>query len=104
MKTKEELEEEEELENARLLSIQENNKIVQKENANKEKETANEILESQDFFNDLLSQVDFGSNEPKKEEDNKKEEDIKKKEENEKKKEDNKRDKKKEDDKMNIDK
>ena len=104
MKTKEELEEEEELENARLLSIQENNKIVQKENANKEKEAANEILESQDFLNDLLNQVDSGSNEPKKEEDNKKEEDKKKKEENEKKKEDNKKDKKKEDDKMDIDK
>ena len=98
IKTKEELEEEEELENARLLSIQENNKILQKEIENKEKEAANEILESQDFLNDLLNQVDSGNSGAKKEEDNKKEEDKKKKEEDKKDK------KKKGDDKMDIDK
>ena len=48
-KTLQEIEEEQELENARLLSIQENNKIIQKENEDKEKKAANEILESQDF-------------------------------------------------------
>jgi 26S proteasome regulatory subunit N10 len=92
-------EEDQELENARLLSIQENNKIIQKENEAKEKKAANEILESQDFLNDLLNQVDAGSNAGKKEEDKKKEE-----EEDKKKKEDKKESKKKDDDKMEIDK
>ena len=94
----EEIEEEEELENARLLSIQENNKIVQKENENKAKKAANEILESKDFLDDLLNQVD-GGNEDKKEEDNKKEEDKKKEEETKKE-----EDKKKGEDKMDVDK
>ena len=73
-KSLEEIEEEEELENARLLSIQENNKIVQKENEAKEKKAANEILESKDFLNDLLNQVDEGNNNNK-DKDKKKEED-----------------------------
>ena len=91
----EEMEEDEELENARLLSIQENNKIIRKENELKEKKAANEILESKDFLNDLLNQVDQN-----------KEEDNKKKEEDNKKKEDNKKDddKKKGNDKMDIEK
>jgi 26S proteasome regulatory subunit N10 len=90
-------EEENELENARLLSIQENNKIIQKENEDKEKKAANEILESKDFLDDLLNQVD--------EEDvDKKEEDKKKDEKKEDKKEDNKEDKKDEKDKKNDDK
>ena len=77
----EEMEEDEELENARLLSIQENNKIVQKENENKAKKAANEILESQDFLNDLLNQVDGGGEvEAPKDDDKKKEDDDKKKE------------------------
>ena len=93
----EEMEEDEELENARLLSIQENNKIVQKENENKEKKAANEILESQDFLNDLLNQVDGGGDaEVPKDDDKKKEEDKKKKEETKK--------EKKGDDKMDIEK
>ena len=93
----EEMEEDEELENARLLSIQENNKIVQKENENKEKKAANEILESQDFLNDLLNQVDGGGDaEVHKDDDKKKEEDKKKKEETKK--------EKKGDDKMDIEK
>ena len=91
-------EEDQELENARLLSIQENNKIIQKENEAKEKKAANEILESQDFLNDLLNQVDAGNNAGKKEEDKKKEEEDKKK------KEEKKESKKKGDDKMEIDK
>ena len=97
IKTLEEIEEEQELENARLLSIQENNKIIQKENELKEKKAANEILESKDFLNDLLNQVDDDKN---------KEEDNKKKEEDNKKKEDNKKDddKKKGNDKMDIEK
>ena len=66
------IEEDEELENAQLLSIEDNNKIVQKENQEKEKKAANQILESQDFLNDLLNQV----NEQKKGDD-KKEEDTK---------------------------
>ena len=102
-KTLEEIEEEQELENARLLSIQENNKVVQKENEAKEKKAANEILESQAFLNDLLNQVDQGDSSDKKEEDKK---DDKKKGENKKddKKEDKKDDKTKGDDKMDIEK
>ena len=56
-KTNMELEEEQELEKARLLSIQENNKLIQKENEEKEKKTANEILEDKDFLSDLLKEV-----------------------------------------------
>ena len=86
--------EDQELEKARLLSIQENNKIIQKENEDKEKKAANEILESKDFLDDLLNQVDG--------EEGKKEEDKKKKDE---KKEDKKDDKnKKGDDKMDVEK
>ena len=51
------IEEDEELENVQLLLIEENNKIVQKENLEKEKEATNQILGSDDFLNDLLSQV-----------------------------------------------
>ena len=90
-------EEENELENARLLSIQENNKIIQKENEDKEKKAANEILESKDFLDDLLNQVDEENN-------GKKEEDKKKDEKKEDKKEDNKEDKKDDKDKKNDDK
>ena len=99
VKTLQEIEEEQELENARLLSIQENNKIIQKENEDKEKKAANEILESQDFLNDLLNQVDENANKGNKEDD-------KKKEEKEKEKEDKKEEKKdkKDDDKMDLEK
>ena len=91
----EEEEEEKELENARLLSIQENNKIIQKENENKEKKAANEILESKDFLDDLLNQVDQENNDGKKEDNKKKDE----------KKEDKKEDKnKKDNDKMDEEK
>ena len=95
-------EEENELENARLLSIQENNKIIQKENEDKEKKAANEILESKDFLDDLLNQVDKDNN-------GKKEEDKKKDEKKEDKKDDKKDDKnddknKKDDDKMDVEK
>ena len=99
------IEEDEELENAKLLSIEENNKIVEKENKEKEKEAANQILESQDFLNDLLSQV----NEPKKGDD-KKEEDKKdnktdgEKKDDKKKEDKDKKDDKKGDDKMDIEK
>ena len=96
LKTQEEIEEEQELENARLLSIQENNKIIQKENELKAKNAANEILESKDFLNDLLSQVDVGN----KDEDKKKEEEKKKED----KKDDNKKDDKKGNDKMDVEK
>ena len=104
-KTLEEIQEEQEMENARLLSIQENNKIIQKENEAKEKKAANEILESQDFLNDLLNQVNAGNSVGKKEED-KKEEDKNKED---KKKEDTKKEEKKDtkktgEDKMEIDK
>ena len=95
-------EEEDELENARLLSIQENNKIIQKENEDKEKKAANEILESKDFLDDLLNQVDEENN-GKKEEDKKK--DDKKDEKKEDKKDDKEDDKnKKNDDKMDVEK
>ena len=98
----EEDEEENELENARLLSIQENNKIIQKENEDKEKKAANEILESKDFLDDLLNQVDEENN-GKKEEDKKK--DDKKDEKKEDKKDDKEDDKnKKNDDKMDVEK
>ena len=60
IKSLEEIEEEQELEKARLLSIQENNKLIKKENEDKEKKTANEILESKEFLNDLLNQVNEG--------------------------------------------
>ena len=106
-KTLEEIEEEQELENARLLSIQENNKVVQKENEAKEKKAANEILESQAFLNDLLNQVDEGDNSAKKEEDKKDDKkDDKTKGENKKddKNEDKKDGKTKGDDKMDIEK
>ena len=99
IKTLEEIEEEQELENARLLSIQENNKIIQKENELKEKKAANEILANQDFLNDLLIQVDENKNT---EEDKKKEEENKKKEDN--KKDDKKDDKKQGNDKLDIEK
>ena len=102
-KTLEEIEEEEELENARLLSIQESNKIIQKENEAKEKKAANEILESNDFLKDLLSQVEGGDNNDKKDE-NKENEENKKKEEEKKKEEDKKKEDKNKDDKMDIDK
>ena len=90
-------EEEDELENARLLSIQENNKIK-----DKEKKAANEILESKDFLDDLLNQVDEENN-------GKKEEDKKKDDKKDEKKEDKKDDKedsknKKNDDKMDVEK
>jgi len=98
LKSIEEVEEDEELENARLLSIQENNKIIQKENEDKEKKAANEILESKDFLNDLLNQVDEENNDGKKE-------DKKKDEKKEDKKEDKKDDKnKKNEDKMDVEK
>ena len=100
-------EEDDELEKAKLLSIQENNKIVQKENQEKEKEAANQILESEDFLNDLLNQV----NEDKKGEDKKEEKEGKKDdkaadgEKDDKKKDDkDKKDDKKGDDKMDIEK
>ena len=95
-------EEEDELENARLLSIQENKKIIQKEKEDKEKKAANEILESKDFLDDLLNQVDEENN-GKKEEDKKK--DDKKDEKKEDKKDDKEDDKnKKNDDKMDVEK
>ena len=100
-KTLQEIEEEQELENARLLSIQENNKIIQKENEDKEKKAANEILESQDFLNDLLNQVDESDNKGNKEDDKKKEEKEKVKEDKKDEK-DEKKDKK--DDKMDVEK
>ena len=92
-------EEEQELENARLLSIQENNKVVQKENEAKEKKAANEILESQAFLNDLLNQVEDGDSSAKKEEDKKED-----KKDDKKKEEDKKDDKKKGDNKMDVEK
>ena len=101
-KTNLELEEEAELEKARLMSIQENNKIIQKENEEKEKKTANEILEDKDFLSDLLKEVNEQENkniEEKK--DDKKEDKGEKKEENS---NDKKPDDKKGDDKMDIDK
>ena len=70
-KTNMELEEDAELEKARLLSIQENNKIVQKENEEKEKKTANDILESKDFLSDLLKEVNEGEKKEEKKEDKK---------------------------------
>ena len=69
-KTSLELEEEQELEKARLLSIQENNKIIQKENEEKAKKAANEILGDKDFLSDLLKEV----NEEENKESDKKEE------------------------------
>ena len=66
IKSLEEIEEEQELEKARLLSIQENNKLIKKENEDKEKKTANEILESKEFLNDLLNQVNEGEIDNKK--------------------------------------
>ena len=81
MKSIEEIEEEQELEKARLLSIQENNKIIRKENEDKEKKVANEILANKDFLNDLLNQVNEGEvNNIKKDDKEKKEENIQKKE------------------------
>ena len=94
-KTEEELEEEQELEKARILSIKENNDIIKKENEEKEKKTANEILGDKDFLNDLLKEVNasevVNKEEPKKEE---------KKEENK----EEKKDDKKGDDKMDLEK
>ena len=81
-KTNLELEEEAELEKARLMSIQENNKIIQKENEEKEKKTANEILEDKDFLSDLLKEVNEQENKNKEEKkDDKKEDKGGKKEE-----------------------
>ena len=79
-KTKMELEEDQELEKARLLSIQENNKIIQKENEEKAKKAANDILESKDFLSDLLKEVNEGEvkNEVKKEEKKEEKKDDKK--------------------------
>ena len=107
------IEEDEELENAKLLSIEENKKKEEKEKKEKEKEAANQILESQDFLNDLLSQV----NEQKKGDDKKEEDKKESKKEDKKdsktdgaekvdnKKEDkDKKDDKKGDDKMDIEK
>ena len=104
IKTLEEIEEEQELEKARLLSIQENNKIIKKENEDKAKKAANEILESKDFLNDLLNQVGEGKGEGKEDMNKKKRDDKEKKEENIKKKEDKKDNKKnnKGDDKMDL--
>lgn len=65
------------MEKARLLSIQENNKIIKKQNEDKEKKAANEILESQDFLNDLLNQVDEKDGKSKKEDNQKNEENKK---------------------------
>ena len=105
-KTEEEIEEEKELEKARQLSIQETNKIIQKENEEKEKKTANEILGSEDFLKDLLSQVDSGNIGAPKTEDNLKKEESKKTEDKKdsKKEEEKKDDKKKGNDKMDIEK
>jgi len=110
IKTLEEVEEEQELEKARLLSIQENNKIIKKENEDKAKKAANEILESKDFLNDLLNQVVEGEGEGEGERkgkgdiNKKKKDDKEKKEENIKKKEDKKDNNKnnKGDDKMDL--
>ena len=77
IKTLEEIEQEKELEKARLLSIQENNKIIKKQNEDKEKKAENEILESQDFLNDLLNQVDEKDGKSKKEDNQKNEENKK---------------------------
>ena len=98
-KTKEEIEEEQELEKAKQLSIQESNKITQKENEDKEKKAANEILESQNFLDDLLKEVNQGEI-PKKEESKIEE----KKEEKKEDKKEEKKDDKKNNDKMDIDK
>ena len=97
-KTNMELEEEQELEKARLLSIQENNKLIQKENEEKEKKTANEILEDKDFLSDLLKEVNADEKKEEKKEENKEEKKDEKKEE---KKEENNNEKK--DDKKNDD-
>ena len=101
-KTNLELEEEAELEKARLMSIQENNKIIQKENEEKEKKTANEILEDKDFLSDLLKEVNEQENKNKEEKkDDKKEDKGEKKKENS---NDKTPDDKKGGDKMDIDK
>ena len=100
-KTNLELEEEAELEKARLMSIQENNKIIQKENEEKEKKTANEILEDKDFLSDLLKEVNEQENKKKEEKKDDKKDKGEKKEDNS---NDKKPDDKKGDDKMDIDK
>ena len=99
-KTSLELEEEQELEKARILSIEENNKIIQKENEEKAKNTANEILGDKDFLSDLLKEVNEGENKNEKEKEEKKED---KKDEIKKEKEDKKKEDKK-DDKMDLEK
>ena len=95
-KTNLELEEEQELEKARLLSIEENNKIIQKENEEKAKQTAKEILEDEDFLSDLLKEV--------KNEENKEEKKEEKKDEKKEEKESEKKEDKKENDKMDLEK
>ena len=88
-KTSLELEEEEELEKARLLSIQATNDDIQKENEEKAKQAAKEILDNEDFLKDLLNEVK--ENKEKNKEENKEEKKEEKKEaKKEEKKEDNK--------------
>ena len=104
-KTKEEIEEEQELEKARQLSLKETEKFLQKENQDKAKNYANEVLESQNFLDDLLMEVNKG--EKSKVEEMKKEETKKEENKTEDKKEDKKDEKKddtKDNDKMDIEK
>jgi len=57
MKPVEEENEEDELEKAKLLSMQEHDKVIQKQNADEDK-VKEELLENQDFIKDLLKGID----------------------------------------------
>ena len=52
-----EINEDDELEKAKLLSLQENEKVIQKQNEKKEKEIAKAALEDADFIKDILEEV-----------------------------------------------
>jgi len=93
----EELDEEKELEKARLLSLQESEKAERKE---KEKEVKNELLNNQDFIEDILKEVGGEGKDAKDIMENIKGD--KKDDKKDEKKDDKKKDNKK-DDKMDID-
>ena len=95
----EEINEDEELERAKLLSLQENEKVLKKEKEQKEKEMTSKALADEDFIKDILEEV---TNEKPKDSDVKEVmKDLKdEKEDKGKKEEEN----KKEDDKMDVDK
>ena len=95
----EEINEDEELERAKLLSLQENEKVLKKEKEQKEKEMTSKALADEDFIKDILEEV---TNEKPKDSDVKEVmKDLKdEKEDKDKKDGEN----KKEDDKMDVDK